>query len=242
MKEKSFRPSMSWTAPYCSCNKWKAPAPLPCVRPPARHPGGGLPYAVLRATAPCTVAAPRVPAVRTAARPSHFRPRFRFPVLGPLSLSPPMRYLFPHHFAPAAEAVPSSSLRHPSYPLETALDTFFVLRQKGAVFSACCAVSRALHLSKVLLSQLGFHRVHILSLAFRHRSRWRASVYRSSVSLCIYVGGFPPPQRSGLRIRSALRPRSRLGIPHRLRRSGGRHRFSSSSPSFIHARGTGETR
>ena len=166
--------------------------------------------------------------------------RFRLPVLGPLSLSPPMRYRFPHHFAPAAGSRASSSLRHPTYPLETSLDTFSVLRQKGAVFSACCAVSRALHLSKVLLSQLGFHRVHILSLAFRHRSRWRASVYRSSVSLCIYVGGFPPPQRSGLRIRSALRPRSRLGIPDRLRRSGGRRRLALASPGFTHARGTGE--
>ena len=171
-----------------------------------------------------------------------FSARFRLPVLGPLSLSPPAFFSHKHHFAPAARSRASSSLRHPSYPLETTLNIFFVLRQKGAVFSACCAVSRALHLSKVLLSQLGFHRVHILSLAFRHRSRWRASVYRSSVSLCIYVGGFPPPQRSGLRCRFALRPRSRLGIPARLRRSGGRHRFSPPTSSFIHARGTGETR
>ena len=113
----------------------------------------------------------RVPAVRAAARPSHFRPRCRLPVLGPLSLSPPAFSSHKHHFAPAARSRASSSLRHPSYPLETTLNIFFVLRQKGAVFSACCAVSRALHLPKVLLAQLGFHRVHILSLLCRHRSR-----------------------------------------------------------------------
>ena len=40
---------MSWIVRFCSCSKWKASAPRPCVRPPARHPGGGLPFAVLRA-------------------------------------------------------------------------------------------------------------------------------------------------------------------------------------------------
>ena len=39
----------------------------------------------------------------------------------------------------------------------------------------------------------------------------------------------------------ALRPRSRLGIPARLRRSGGRRRLALASPGFTHARGTGET-
>ena len=82
----------------------------------------------------------------------------------------------------------------------------------------------------------------------------------------------PPPRRSGLRIHpslrsdlicSARRPRSRLGTPARLRRSGGRRRFALSAareprcapiethsarasaappaPGFTHARGTGET-
>ena len=36
----------------------------------------------------------------------------------------------------------------------------------------------------------------------------------------------------------ARRPRSRLGSPARLRRSGGRHRFRQASPAFIHARRT----
>ena len=39
----------------------------------------------------------------------------------------------------------------------------------------------------------------------------------------------------------APRPRSRLGIPARLSRSGGRRRFALASPGFTHARGTGET-
>ena len=38
----------------------------------------------------------------------------------------------------------------------------------------------------MLLARLGFHRVHILSLLCRDRSRWRAAVYRSSVIPCIY--------------------------------------------------------
>jgi len=75
----------------------------------------------------------------------------------------------------------------------------------------------------------------------------------------------PPPRRSGLRIHPSLRsavicfarrPRSRLGNPSRLRRSGGRRRFALSAaceprcaslepssapptPGFTHARGTG---
>ena len=97
--------------------------------------------------------------------------RFRLPVLGPLSLSPPAFFSHKHHFASAAGSRASPSLRHPSHPQETTFRTFFVLRQKGAVFLACCAVSRALDLPKVLLAQLGFHRVHILSLLCRHRSR-----------------------------------------------------------------------
>ena len=39
----------------------------------------------------------------------------------------------------------------------------------------------------------------------------------------------------------ARRPRSRLGSPSRLRRSGGRRRLALASPGFTHARGTGET-
>ena len=47
------------------------------------------------------------------------------------------------------------------------------------------------------------------------------------------------PRRSS--VPYALRPRSRLGIPARLRRSGGRRRLALASPGFTHARGTGET-
>jgi hypothetical protein len=215
---------------------------IPCtLRVPASGfqpatPVAGFRFAVLRATPPCTVAA--TASLRSGLQRACILPaRFRLPVLGPLSFSPPILSDSRIILHPLPKPVTSSSLRYPSHPLETTLDTFFVLRQKSAVFSACCAVSRALHLSKVLLSQLGFHRVHIPSYALPPPQPVRASVYRSSVSLCIYVGGFPPPRRSGLRCRSALRPRSRLGIPSRLRRSGGRHRFSPPTSSFIHARG-----
>ena len=47
------------------------------------------------------------------------------------------------------------------------------------------------------------------------------------------------PRRSP--VSYARRPRSRLGIPARLSRSGGRRRFALASPGFTHARGTGET-
>ena len=185
---------MSWIVRFCSCSKWKASAPRPCVRPPARHPGGGLPFAVLRATPPCTVAA-------TASLRSGLQ--HALTIACALSLAGPRAafviatdaHYLPHHFAPAAEAAPSPNLRYPSHPQETTFRTFFVLRQKGAVFSACCAVSRALHLSKVLLSQLGFHRVHIPSYAL------------------------PPPQRRCALLtvaalhKQSLRGRRRFGLP-----------------------------
>ena len=122
-------------------------------------------FAVLRATPPCTVAATaslrsglqHAPAIfgrASACRSSgRFRYRHRRSADSRIMLCP----------LPGAE--PSSSLRHPSHPQETSLDTFFVLRQKGTTFSACCVVSRALHLPKVFLAQFGFHRVHIPSLA-----------------------------------------------------------------------------
>ena len=91
----------------------------------------------------------------------------------------------------------------------------------------------------MLLSQLGFHRIHIPSLALPPP--------QPVEGFCLpFVGHFLHLRvrlsaTAALRSTLSLRPaaRSRLGIPSRLRRSGGRHRFSPPASSFIHARGNG---
>ncbi len=198
-------------------------------------------FAVLRVTPPCTVAATaslrsglqHAPAIFGRASACRSSGRFRYRH----RCSTDSRIIL----RPLPGAAPSSSLRHQAYPLETTLDTFFVLRQNGAVFPACCVVSRALHLSKVLLSQLGFHRVHILSLALpppQPVESFRLPFVGQSLHLRGRLSA-----TAALRSPLALRPAATVAAWHPVPATPvrGRHRFSPPASSFIHARGTGET-
>ena len=92
---------MSWTVPFCSCSRLspRSASLRPASSPPPQV--AGFRFAVLRVPPPCTVAA--TASLRSGLQHACIlSARFRFAVLGPLSLSPPAFFSHKHHFAPAA--------------------------------------------------------------------------------------------------------------------------------------------